>query len=284
MGARKIRVVTTVVFARADRSPPTKGINGMDLWELLVITARRWKVTLPVAILSFGFAFAAAGSVPPEYTAEAAVVIYGAQFAEDATTGELEDTDNPLVLANEGRSALAFAERSMVSSDQKAAAEEAGQSSSYTVTLDRFNPILDVAVVADTPEQAVSTAAYVVEQIESELRELQVQSGQQEEDLQLQPSVLFVDETASQDATPQTRMLIILLVLATLATIGTAVLADAFIVTRQRRRDSLEQELEPSADAEDWDEAQEMIESATRVKEASSVGTAGDDLEEWGRR
>ncbi len=247
-----------------------------------MITVRRWKITLPVAIVAFGVAFAASGSVPPEYKAEAAVGIRGAQYEIDPITGEIESSANPLVVANEGRSALAFAEKTVVSADAKSAAVEAGNTSTYTVTLDRFNPILDVSVVAVTPQQAVSTAAYIVEQIEAEILDLQAIAGQTEEDLQLQSQALFVDQVASEDATPQKRMLVILLVIATLATIGTAVLADAFVVMRQRRRESSEPGL--SSTAEDWDEAQEMIESATRPKEVSPVGVNDDDLEEWGRR
>jgi cbb3-type cytochrome oxidase subunit 3 len=254
----------------------------MDLWELLMITVRRWKVTLPVAIISFGVAFAASGSVPPEYKAEAAVAISGAEYTLDAGTGQAERDQNPLVVANEGRSALAFAEKTMVSSDAKVASVEAGNASSYTVTLDRFNPILDVSVVADSPEKAVATAAYVVDRIESEILDLQALAGETEEDFQLQPRVLYVDEVASEDATPQTRMLVILLVIATLATIGTAVLADAFFVLRERRKANAAQA--SNAEAQDWDEAQEMIESATRLKEVSPVGATGDDIEEWGRR
>jgi hypothetical protein len=261
----------------------TKGSTGMDLWELLMITVRRWMITLPVAILAFGVAFAASGSVPPEYKAEAAIGTTGAPYEFDGISGEIVDGQNALVVANEGRSVLAFAEKTVASNDAKSAAVEAGNSSAYTVTLDRFNPILDVSVVADSPERAVATAAYVVEQIESGILDLQTLAGETEEDLQLQPNVLFVDEVASEDATPQTRMLVILMVIAILVTIGVAVLADAFFVLRRRRNVAREESSGSSAEAEVWDEAQEMIESATRLKEVSPVG-AGDDIEEWGRR
>ena len=176
----------------------------MDLWELLMITIRRWKITVPVAILAFGGAFMAAQSTPPEYTADAAVGLLGASFTPDPNNpGQLVSEDNPLVVANQGRTALAFTEKAVTSSDQKRNAVENGFSENYTVTLDRFNPVLEVDVVAPDPETAVDTAAYVVELIKADVTDTQiVEAGLDDENLQLRPTELYVDEVAGEDVTP----------------------------------------------------------------------------------
>ncbi len=256
----------------------------MDLWELLMITIRRWKITVPVAILAFGGAFMAAQSTPPEYTADAAVGLIGAGFSVDPNTGEIVEEDNPLVVANQGRTALAFTEKSVTSSDEKRSAVENGFSENYTVTLDRFNPILEIDVVATDPDTAVATAGYVVELIKADVIDTQVIAGEDDENLQLRPTELYVDEVAGEDVTPRSRMLVILLVIALMVTIGAAVLADAYFALRERGRQGRTRRRDEGDDeTEDWDDAQELIDSAMRVREVTPV-SAGPDLEEWGRR
>jgi hypothetical protein len=271
----------------------------MDLWEMLVVTFRRWKISLPVLVVLGLATFTLTSGIAPTYKAQAGVIFVGSSSVVefDPTTGEqvFVETQNPVVTAGEARTIALGAQKFAMSTNVKLDLARQGFCTEYAVILDRFQPIIDIEADCPTPEQSIETARVVVDQIDAYVEDVQI-AAEVPEDVRVGTAPLFVDEVADEELSNRLRAQIILAVFTLVATIGAAVAVDALIAYRQRRRAGAVLATQavgagsPPEDDDDWVSPQAMIDGAMGSstgggRQGVTVPPGADDDPEarWGR-
>lgn len=272
----------------------------MDLWEMLVVTFRRWKISVPVFVGLGLLTFSLTSGIAPTYKAQAGVIFVGSSSVVefDPTTGEsvFVETQNPVVTAGEARTIALGAQKFATSTNVKLDLARQGFCTEYSVVLDRFQPIIDIEAECPTPEQSIETARVVSDQIDAYVEDVQI-AAEVPEQVRVSTAPLFVDEVADEELSNRMRTQIILGVFTLIATIGAAVAVDAFIAYRHRRRAGAQTAMPavasgslPPDDEDDWVSPQAMIDGA--MGSAANGGRRGvtvppgadDDPEaRWGR-
>lgn len=261
----------------------------MDLWEIVLVTIRRWKVTLPVLLACIALVGTIAVATAPTWKAEATVGFIGpgasVQTSTDGRVTLLPD-QNPLGSGNT-RVVAAFAESAAESPLAKQQLLDRGLAVDYTVTLDTFNPMLFVQTESDDSQTAIDATQFLVDLIDREIEEWNVDVGVETDVLRFRTLTIFIDDTARQDSSGRTKMLIIGAIATLAITLGAGVLADLVATGRDRRR----KRNEPTETLPTWSSADESLpwpadERPARPSEPVAVGQprGGADADRWGRR
>lgn len=144
----------------------------MDLLELIRLVFRRWYVALPLLLVAMTTTVYTATHMQPEYRASSQVLLVPPALSAD--TDHLGVTRiNPWL----GPGLRNVAKSLVVSLQQGGAAIIiAGKnlSPSFTVTVDPYLPIISLAAVGRTEEQAVGTVTELTELVKQSVYQLQV--------------------------------------------------------------------------------------------------------------
>ncbi len=268
----------------------------MDLWEIVVVTIRRWKVTLPVAALGLIILLVVASGVAPTWKAKS-----GIGFLSGSGTLEASAEDdsvsvgtfvNPLS-ASDSRNIARYAQTAAASKQAQIALGNDGVSSNYEVLLDNFYPVITIEAEASTPEDALETNQYLFELISSNVARWQQDAGIEDDNaLRQRTQLLYADEEASQDTTNRTKVLLLGTVALLITACGSGILADLIAYRRNRGlppaaattaapgATTVPQEWVNAAQPSPaiWNEADEVL-----TEPGERVG-AGSDPARWGRR
>jgi hypothetical protein len=153
----------------------------LDFWDLTVLIFRRWKIALPLLLLSIGATAYVALTAKPDYKMTSYV-----QFVPAKVTG----TDNAAAAAarnpwnqlgtNTLGQAVIYATQDQGFLDSLKAADH---TDNFTLTLTYPNPIITVEVVGTTADDARTTTDLVVNRMKSSADALQRSSGATDADL-----------------------------------------------------------------------------------------------------
>lgn len=214
----------------------------MDVWQVLAIGFRRWKITLPIAILGVLLAWTYSSGVEPTYSADASLLYLPSAVSifevEDPAVaadeeGEIVEVLNPFGASL--RSAALAGELYINSDVVRDDISDLGLSSNYGVTTDRRNAVLYFVAEAKSPDVAVATIDELLVVAEDDLKGRQDAFGVDERE-QVTVQVVTKDQSAAADFGARVRIRAILLLLALAFAFGVGVLLEGFLDHRAGRR------------------------------------------------
>lgn len=205
----------------------------MDLWEAVVVAFRRWYVMLPVLLIGVFVAWRLAESVAPVHEASATV-----QYLPPAVN--TFDQETAFAFAANPYSdlrSLAFAtELSVQSEDFAAELDDRGFDAEFSVETDRREPVLYIITESTSRGSALGTLDAVLVFVEEEALERQEQQFGGDPSLFVLADVLRRDTTTATDLTSRTRARVLLLVVAGVVAMGSAVLVESISGAIKRAR------------------------------------------------
>lgn len=161
----------------------------MDFWLLTGRLARRWYLTLPLAVAAVALAVSVSESVRPTYSAETQVLLAPQRPPEGVT--------NPLLLASQSQLSAATQSVVFVLGSPASAAERSADAPGATVEFSLIEeaPIVVVSVDGDDADAVRAASDVAVQQIGSVLRSIEdplgATQGERLETIQLaSPSVV----------------------------------------------------------------------------------------------
>jgi hypothetical protein len=136
----------------------------LDFWLLAGRLARRWYLTLPLAVGAVALAVAVSSSVRPSYSAETQVLL--------APQRPVDGVTNPLLLASQSQLAAATQSVVLVLSSPTSAAERQADAPGAEVGFSVIEeaPIIVVSVDGDRRDAVEAASDVAVRQVESALR------------------------------------------------------------------------------------------------------------------
>ncbi len=207
----------------------------MDLWEAVVVAFRRWYVMVPMLVIGVFVALRMAESVAPVHEASATV-----QYLPPAVNTFDQETAfayaaNPY---SDLRS-LAFAtELSSESEDFSAELYARGFDADFALDTDRREPVLYITTTSTSQEAALGTLDALLTFVEEEAITRQERRFGGDPSLFVTPDVLNQDTITSVDLTSRTRARVLLLVVAVVVAMGSAVLVEGIVGVLQRGQGS----------------------------------------------
>ncbi len=206
----------------------------MDFWDLTRVLVRRWMIVLPMVALS-GLAVLTVGQAKPEYIATAYVQLVPPVFVKTKAWQATPDQRNPWIglgLKTIGNAAIvAVTDGSAV--DQL---DAAGYSDSFTITMGENSPLVTFEIVGKSQQQALQTAAQLVERFTQSMAALQSEYGVAPAD-SITGRRLDLGTNVTDSDSKGTRALIAAGGAAVLMTAAVTVGLDAWLRKRRRRRD-----------------------------------------------
>jgi hypothetical protein len=208
----------------------------MDLMSLVRLIGRHWRVTVPAAVVTFLLVVAALVLSSPTYAASASVALFSppdAPEASDASGAVPTAGENPFTRYGDLSVVADILARRMDSDAERAALKAEGVSG-YEVVANRLQrgPLVEVTGTGPNPAAAIDSADRVVAEFEAVLAEMQESEGA-DPDYFITSGAVEPPETAVAQVGSTLRTAIAALAVGGLATLGLAVVAEAF--TRRRR-------------------------------------------------
>jgi capsular polysaccharide biosynthesis protein len=207
----------------------------VDIWGAILVLARRFYITVPLAAASLIGAYTMSSSVQPEYTATASVVLIG-PTAPPADKNAPPAPVNPYVSMSAATLTAAI-QVSLESTDSLAQLEAQHLSTNFTVgNLNRSTVIAFTATSSD-PRQAAATANQLVNLMRGELSKRQEPYTKNiSEQVTLQP--LTTAAVAAPDTSARTKAEAIAMGVAIIVTILLVLIIDSILASRKRRREA----------------------------------------------
>jgi capsular polysaccharide biosynthesis protein len=206
----------------------------VDIWGAILVLARRFYITVPLAAASLIGAYAMASSVQPEYNATASVVLLGPTApAPDRTAAPAPV--NPYVSMSAATLTAAI-QVSLTSTDSLAKLQAQHLSTNFSVTNVNRSTVIAFTATSSDPRQAAATANQLVNLMRSELSaRQQPYTKNVSEQVTLQP--LSTAAVAAPDTSSRTKAEAIAMGAAIVVTILLVLIIDAILASRKRRRD-----------------------------------------------
>ncbi len=246
----------------------------MDLWDLLKVAVRQWRVLVPLLALSVGAAVFLSGSIAPEYSAQGSIVLIG----PSETPGEPAQPPpepggvgtpavdpspvNPYLSFNSSLAVTAEVLSLRLTSAQTVAAlADAGLATTYEVNLTPRSPILQVRTIGDDPATVVATLDRLIEVAGAELDLLQATGGAPETQ-RAAVDVLSRSTAASADSSGAQRVRLLVLALGVAASVAVAYATEGLLAVRRSRStdrhddhdDHDDDDRDELIDHDDWDD------------------------------
>ena len=219
----------------------------MDLWDLLKVAVRQWRVLVPLLVLTVGVAVFAGGGIAPEYSAQGSIVLIGpsetpgepAQPAPEPGGVETPAVDpspvNPYLSFNSSLAVTAEVLSLRLPSAQTVVAlADAGLATTFEVNLTPRSPILQVRTTGDDPATVVATLDRLIEIAGAELDLLQTTGGAPETQ-RAAVDVLSRSTAASADSSGAQRVRLLVLALGVAASVAIAYATEGLLARRRTR-------------------------------------------------
>jgi hypothetical protein len=225
-----------------------KGVS-MDLVSLVRLLARRWRVTVPAAMLTLVGVVAAFQLSAPTYESTGSIVLLNPPGADQTVPGAAggDPTDvNPYARFNDLSVVADIMAREVRVEPSKSALARQGVAK-YEVTANEFSngPVIDVTGDGASPEEAIRSAELVLAEVQNALLHRQQSEGADPKYfISSTPVEPPVSATAQYGST--IRAAIGALALGMLGTVALGVVADAIAHRRQRSRPTTTEPVVPS--------------------------------------
>lgn len=203
--------------------------NGMDFWDLGRLMVRRWYVSLPLLLLTFGATVFTAVAVKPDYALTAYIQLIPPTAPSNATqTGHVQNPWLSLGLDSLNQAATVAAQ------DQTFLDEltNEGNDATIEITDGDNNPVATIAVVAPTLAQAEGATRQVIARYGNSAVSLQTQYGVEKQDM-ITLQRLDQGENLKRPGGKVKRSVVVVFGIGVLLTGGLTVLVDALL--RRRR-------------------------------------------------
>ncbi len=223
----------------------------MDFWDLTVVIFRRWKISLPLLVVTIGVTAWVGLTAKPDYTMTSYVQFIPARIGptEDALAAAARNPWNQLGLATLGQASIyATQDQGFLDSLKKN-----HHTDNFTLTMTYPNPIVTVEVVGKNPADARETTEMVITRLRASALSLQRQSGVLDKDV-IPTQRLDQGQNLVPNGGKVKRALAAVGAAGILLTAGGTVGFDALLRRRARRREEqerdehLESELVPPPD------------------------------------
>lgn len=239
----------------------------MDLWDLLKVAVRQWRVLVPLLVLTVGAAVLASGGIAPEYSAQGSIVLIGpsetpgepAQPAPEPggveTPAVVPSPVNPYLSFNSSLAVTAEVLSLRLTSAQTVVAlADAGLATTFEVNLTPRSPILQVRATGDDPATVVATLDRLIEIAGAELELLQTTGGAPETQ-RAGVDVLSRSTAASADSSGAQRVRLLVLALGVAASVAIAYATEG-LLARKRLRSShrARDDRDEQVGDDDWDD------------------------------
>ncbi|GAA1376008.1 hypothetical protein [Catellatospora chokoriensis] len=205
----------------------------MDFWDLTKLLVRRWRVAVPMVLLTLGLTVFTFIIVKPDYVALSYVQLVP-PAARTRVGQPGPEQRNPWL--NQGLQTLGNAAViSVIDQSLRDDLKKRGFSDSYTVEMFGSSTMITIEVVGDTKAQANDTAAQIVSKIEQSVQTLQTAYGVGATDL---ITARRLDPGTNADAANSNvkRAIIAVAAAGLMLSAGVTVAVDAVLRTRARRR------------------------------------------------
>ena len=205
----------------------------MDFWDLTKLIFRRWKISLPLLLVTIGATVAVGLTAKPDYVMTSYVQFIPAKVAptDNPTAAMLRNPWNQLGLNTLGQAAI-YATQDQEFLDGLKAAHH---TTAFTLTMTYPNPIVTVQTVGSTAADATITTTMVINRLRDQAELLQRQSGVRDEDI-IATQRLDQGQNLQPSGGKVKRALIAVLAAGLMVTAGGTVLIDAMGRRRARRR------------------------------------------------
>jgi O-antigen/teichoic acid export membrane protein len=197
------------VESRKVRLDQLRGALNVDLWSSIGVMVRRWKVTVPLLVLTAVASIAIGGMISPDYQASTTLLLVGpgsnaAGAATEVASGETttttvappppppgapttattvdpsadDQTPNPLLSLNSSLISTARASLESINDDGvRRELREDGLSTTYEVTVAVRDPIMQIVVSGTSGDQVTDTLAALQSTLVADLQARQDQAG-----------------------------------------------------------------------------------------------------------
>lgn len=203
----------------------------MDIWGAILVLARRFYITLPLAGLTLFGAYFMTRSIAPEYHAGASVVLIGPTIPSDK--------DNPApVNPYTGMGAKTLTTTLQIDLTGPTSLQQlqaAHNSTNFTLVNISQTSILSLTATSDSAQQAVSTANQLVTMLQSDLANRQ-QTYTSNPGYQVTAKIIAPAAIATADTGARTKAAAIAIGGALLLTIIVVLIIDSVLASRARRR------------------------------------------------
>ncbi len=209
----------------------------MDFWDLTKVIFRRWKVALPLLVITIVATGAVAATAKPDYLMTSYVQFIPARVAptDNPTAATLRNPWNQLGLNTLGQAAIYATQDQQFLDSLKAG----GHTTNVVLTITYPNPIVTVQVVGPTPQDTTVTTQLVINRIRDSAEALQRQSGVHDQDL-IGSQRLDQGENLQESGGKVKRAIIAVAAAGLLITGGGTILYDAIARRRSRKREQRE--------------------------------------------
>jgi len=202
----------------------------VDIWGAILVLARRFYITVPLAAASLIGAYTLTHSIAPEYHASSSVVLIGPTAVEDKANPA---PVNPF--AQLGTTTVAATvQLDLSNASSVAQIQAAHNSTNYSATAVSRTPIITLSATSKDPRQAVSTSNQLISILRADLaarqRPFTAQPTQQ-----VTVQVLSAAELATVDTASRTKAEAVAMGVAVVLTIIIVLIIDAVLASRRRR-------------------------------------------------
>jgi hypothetical protein len=153
----------------------------LDFWDLTAVILRRWRIALPLLLITIGATGLVAFTVKPDYVMTSYVQLIPAKVAptDNPASASLRNPWNQLGLNTLGQASI------YATQDQKFldALKDSGHTDNFTLTMTYPNPIVTVEVVGSGPGDARDTTQLVIDRLRQSAESLQKGSGVSDPDM-----------------------------------------------------------------------------------------------------
>lgn len=215
----------------------------MDLWDLTRVMFRRWYLTAPMVLATIVATFWITTATGPDYEASGHVAVIPPEVQRVAEAGEMLRVSpwNEEALAHAAQIRL---EAKVLQDDL----QEQGYHGEWSVQVSGRIPVVSIAVVAPTAEQAVDTLHRLQAVVDDEVRIRQEEYAVPVEE-QIRTVRYDTGESVDTSASGLRRALVAALGAGAILTIAVVTAFDAVARVRQRRRDQSVHAVEPRSSA-----------------------------------
>ena len=239
----------------------------MDLWDLLKVAVRQWRVLVPLLVLTCGAAVFVSGGIAPEYSAQGSVVLIGpsetlgepAQPAPEPggaeTPAVVPSPVNPYLSFNSSLATAAEVLSLRLTSAQAVGAlADAGMATTYEVSLTPRSPILKLKATGGDATTVVATLDRLIEMAGQELEVMQTNGGAPETQ-RAALDVLSRSTAAAPDASGAQRVRLLVLALGVAASVAIAYATEGLLALRRSRSsDRARGDRDEPVGHDDWDD------------------------------
>jgi hypothetical protein len=204
----------------------------MDLWDVVKLMVRRWRVSAPLVLLTAVAVGWTAVSITPHHTAEGSVLLLPPSSERAFEPGQVR-VQNPWSTDSVAGAVITLLRSSSLHDELAAEGYDATWEAGRDI---QFFSMINITVTASTAEEAQATVERLTEVVTRE-----VSDRQQGPDLNHDEVVTIVTLAAGENVSivrgNQLRALVVVLFAGGLLTVGTTIGVDAFLRTRAARRD-----------------------------------------------